>query len=224
MASFVGNLKEFRRFIGPRLRNLVQQITKNHKSEISACEHCGSQENLESAHVHGRDRNQIIDFILTEFMHNDIATVNLEVFEEIFINEHQPLEKSILILCRSCHLKYGTQLSQPTQENVTALQPKNEVNFLPDNTYGYLPITLDPANPDVFKKALLDSKQAEIETFYKDGKVERKLWKAAKFSLSSNVFGNLRSRPEYRSGNWQKMGIVKVHARVVNNTLVQKIL
>ena len=64
MASFIGTNKEFRRYMGPRLRNLVQQITKSHKAEISACEHCGTKENLESAHVHGRNRNDIIDLSL----------------------------------------------------------------------------------------------------------------------------------------------------------------
>ena len=217
MASFVGTNKEFRRYIGPRLRNLVQQITKNHKAEVSACEHCGSKENLESAHVHGRDRNEIIDFVLNEFMHNDIATVDIAVFEERFKEEHHPLEKSILILCRSCHRKYDSQVPQSTQENISNSYPQNEIPISVNHDDGYLPITLDPADPGIFKQELLHSKQAVIETTYKDGKVERKSWNASRFSVSSNVFGNLRSRPEYRSGNWQTRGIVKVHVRVIKN-------
>ena len=112
MASFVGTNKEFRRYIGPRLRNLVQQITKNHKAEVSACEHCGTKDNLESAHVHGRDRNEIIDLVLDENTHNGIATVDIGMFEERFKEEHHPLEKSILILCRSCHKKYDSKEPQ----------------------------------------------------------------------------------------------------------------
>jgi hypothetical protein len=106
MASFIGTHQEFRRYIGPMLRNLVHQITKIHKAEISACEHCGSKENLESAHVKDRDRNEIIDFILKEFTTNEVITVNLRVFEKKFKEEHHPIEKSILILCRNCHRLY----------------------------------------------------------------------------------------------------------------------
>ena len=106
MASFIGTHQEFRRYIGPMLRNLVQQITKTHKAEISVCEHCGSKENLESAHVKGRDRNEIIDCVLQGFTKNDVITVNLSVFEKKFKEEHHPIEKSILILCRNCHKLY----------------------------------------------------------------------------------------------------------------------
>lgn len=117
MASFIGTHQEFRRYIGPMLRNLVQQITKIHKAEISACEHCGLKENLESAHVKDRDRNEIIDFILREFTTNEVITVNLSVFEKKFKEEHHPIEKSILILCRNCHKLYDEpEPSAPEQK------------------------------------------------------------------------------------------------------------
>jgi hypothetical protein len=61
---FTGTNREFKRYIGPRLRNLVQMITKKHKATVAACEHCGVGEDLESAHIRGRDRNQIIDLLL----------------------------------------------------------------------------------------------------------------------------------------------------------------
>lgn len=216
MASFVGTNKEFRRYIGPRLRNLVQQFTKNHKAEISACEHCGTKENLESAHVHGRDRNEIIDLVLNEYTHNGIATVDIDMFEERFKEEHQPLEKSILILCRSCHKKYDSKASQSTAVHQANTEPHDQSPASANNA-GYLPITLEPSDPEIFKQELLVSKRAEIETTYTDGRVERKPWNATRFSVSSNVFGNLRSRPEYRSGNWQSRGIVKVHVKVLKN-------
>ncbi len=98
MAVFSGNHKEFRRYIGPRLRNLVQQLTKKHKAQISACQHCAAKENLESAHVHGRDRNDIIELILSQESIDGFVSVDIQKFEERFVEEHQPLEKSILIL------------------------------------------------------------------------------------------------------------------------------
>lgn len=81
----------------------------------------------------------------------------------------------------------------------------------------YLPITLIPSDADVFKEALLRSRVAEIITTYRDGRVKRKIWKASNFRASSNVIGNLRSRPEFRAGQWQSKGIEKITVSVLNN-------
>jgi hypothetical protein len=43
-------------------------------------------------------------------------------------------------------------------------------------------------------------------------------------TANSNVKGNLRSRPEYRNGNWQKANIEKVLVEVINNSLSKPIL
>jgi hypothetical protein len=77
-----------------------------------------------------------------------------------------------------------------------------------------LPITLSPENSVDFKMALLIYRAAEIETFYTDGRREKSIWKANKFKESSNVFGNLRSRPEFRKGRWQELGIEKIHVSI----------
>jgi len=207
MASFVGTFKEFKRYIGPQFRNLVQQITRKHKATIAACEHCGGSEILEAAHVRGRDRNEIIEFILEEFTTNGIATIDLTLAEERFKEEHNPIEKCILVLCHSCHRQYDSK----TPETVLSEPSSSEADSC------ILPITLEPSNPELFKKALLISKKAEIETLYFNGGTDRKVWNASKFRESSNVFGNLRSRPEYRSKIWQDNGIVKVHVRIIEN-------
>ncbi len=80
-----------------------------------------------------------------------------------------------------------------------------------------LPIFLVPSDPVMFKQQLLRSRIAEIVTTYSDGKVETRTWRAANFSASSNVIGNLRSRPEFRAGQWKVKGIVKVTVRVLEN-------
>ncbi len=74
-----------------------------------------------------------------------------------------------------------------------------------------LPITLEPPNPE-FKEALLRTKEAWIEVLYNDGRKKVSRWDASRMSTTSNVIGNLRSRPEFRSGVWQKNGIVSVRA------------
>ncbi len=82
-------------------------------------------------------------------------------------------------------------------------------------TQTYLPIKLVSSDPVVFKQLLLQSRVAEIVTTYSDGRVVTKIWRAANFSWSSNVIGNLRSRPEFRAGQWQANGITMVTVRVL---------
>ena len=67
-----------------------------------------------------------------------------------------------------------------------------------------LPIILDPQNSADFLDALLRTREAWIEVSYSDGRKEVRRWDASRMSASSNVIGNLRSRPEFRSGTWQK--------------------
>jgi protein-arginine kinase activator protein McsA len=145
MASFIGTNPEFKRYVGPRLRNLVQQLTRKHKAEIAVCEHCGTKANLESAHVNGRDRNQIIDLVLEAFTTNGIATIDLSVFEDKFKEEHHPLEKSILILCRECHTKYDSEIVESISELPLSTELSNHVHM--PNKGVSLPITLDPSDP-----------------------------------------------------------------------------
>ncbi|MDH2436158.1 hypothetical protein QCD60_26865 [Pokkaliibacter sp. MBI-7] len=196
----------------------MQQFTKSHKAEVSACEHCGSKENLESAHVHGRNRNEIIDLILKDYTYNSVATVDIERFEDQFKDEHFPLEKSILILCQPCHKNYdnSVQVNDKT-ETSDEQESQGVLSEAIRSRTDYLPITLDPGDPELFKQELLVTKLAEIETTYKDGRVETKKWNATNFAVSSNILGNLRSRPEFRSGNWQDKDIVKVHVRIKRN-------
>ena len=73
-----------------------------------------------------------------------------------------------------------------------------------------LPITLEPSSPESFKDALLSTKQAWIVEKYLDGSEKVRLWNAERISRSSNIIGNLRSRPEFRAGTWQRNGIVSV--------------
>ncbi len=78
-----------------------------------------------------------------------------------------------------------------------------------------LPITLDPPNAQDFLEALLLAREAWIEEFYADGRKKVVRWEATRMSGSSNVLGNLRSRPRYRQDYWQKAGIVSLRVSIV---------
>ena len=73
----------------------------------------------------------------------------------------------------------------------------------------------DLGNPDLdFLAALLRTKEAWFEVSYKDGRKEVRRWDAPRMSRSSNVIGNLRSRPEFRAGNWQNKGIASLRVSI----------
>lgn len=77
-----------------------------------------------------------------------------------------------------------------------------------------LPISLDPHDSNEFREALLRTKEAWIEVQYNDGRKITRLWDASRMRPSSNVIGNLRSRPEFRAGNWQRAGITSVRVTI----------
>jgi len=85
------------------------------------------------------------------------------------------------------------------------------------NEPNVLPIELIPSNSEEFKSLLLLSKQATITIFYNNGNTESKIWKATKINKDSNILGNIRSRQEFRNGNWQKENIEKVKLEVITN-------
>ena len=77
-----------------------------------------------------------------------------------------------------------------------------------------LPITLEPPNSEDFLQVLLRTKKAWIEVTYNDGRTEVQAWNAGNMRPTSKVIGNLRSRPEFRSGAWEKNGIVSLRVTV----------
>ena len=196
MATFKGSSKEFKRFMGPRLRNVVNSITKRHRTSVGSCEHCGVSRDLHSAHVHGKDRIAIIDSILdrSKRSRGQTVEVDLDEFERRFKDEHSPVEKAIFVLCNACHRRYDKK---------------------PFGDPGFLPITLDPPKASDFVSRLLKTKKAEIRTYFSDGRVRRQMWNVRRFTRNSSLYGNLRSRSEFRKGQWKNSGIAKVHVRIV---------
>lgn len=213
MARFTGTVKEFKLYIGPLLRNVVQLITRKQKAAIGACEHCGADGELEAAHVHGRDRTDIINLLLGTAEPGASVDVDLDEFVQAFKREHHPVEKAILVLCATCHRKYDAAPISPVDLRAAVSLDAAPARRL-YGAHGVLPISLDPARPDDFKARLLEVRTAVVEVLYEDGSVDRKPWNASRFEESSNLFGNLRSRPEFRQGVWQESGIVKVNVRV----------
>ena len=100
-------------------------------------------------------------------------------------------------------------LPSPENENPSDSKNSNGKNVTYSNG-DTLQITLDPESPKEFKDAFLKNRNAYITVHYMDGRQETSRWQATRILPSSNIIGNLRSRPQFRQKEWQKRRIAKV--------------
>jgi hypothetical protein len=72
MANFEGTIQEFHEYLGPRIRNKINNLTRIHrKRKKGICEHCDDLKELHSAHILGRERRTIIEEVLSQYMNNE---------------------------------------------------------------------------------------------------------------------------------------------------------
>ncbi|RRJ87151.1 hypothetical protein [Flavobacterium macacae] len=222
MAKFNGTIQDFEKFVGPRLRNIVQtSIARKYKKNIAKCQFddCSNLENLEAAHIHGNDRKSLIKKSLAENIVDDkIVDLDLNLFEQKFVKLHYPLEKSFLILCKECHRKYDNITESIIIENVIENIDENNLLIEEEQDSKFPRMTLDieliPNDTLEFKELLLKYKSAYMSIFYNDGTKEIKEWNASNMSEKSDIIRNLRSRPDFRQGNWQKLNIKRVEVEI----------
>lgn len=72
-------------------------------------------------------------------------------------------------------------------------------------------LCFDDLSTDEFKFELINTKQAEITIFFKDGSHSVKCWDAKKLTQESNLLANIWSGP---LRNWKNKGIVKAELRL----------
>jgi len=99
------------------------------------------------------------------------------------------------------------------EETITTIQ-KEDLNKRIDNSSKILRIELNPSDVDEFKRLLLINRRAFITTHYNNQEQIRKEWIANNMTENSNIIGNLRSRTEFRAGNWQKNNISHVYVSI----------
>jgi hypothetical protein len=133
MARFIGTKKEFNRYIGPILRNIVQQVTRSYRNEKGSCQHCGIKENLEAAHIRGKERKLIIEKLLYDYKTDNIYNVDLEDFENKFRKEHEIVKDIVIILCKDCHTKYDSK----QKNGITNEQEKMDSKKINNNSRIY---------------------------------------------------------------------------------------
>ena len=113
---------------------------------------------------------------------------------------HNPPEKIFKILCRKCHNEYDNVKEVIIVEETSILQMTDKLS---EGENYILPIEFQPEDVSEFKELLLINKRAIITVFYNGGTEEVKEWNAFKITDKSDIIRNLRSRKEFRQGNWQ---------------------
>lgn len=185
MADFIGTKKEFNRFFGPHLRNLVQHLTRKYRREIGKCEHCSSEKNLESAHKKGKERTEIIDEILKDFYSVNNYRVDLIKFEEKFKKRHENLQEVIMILCRDCHYKYDNpntlsntslrnskDIKSPSRDRIYTNREIQELIFEKLNQLE--PFELDKFCDKDYSKTIFDINFSLLRKIHRDSSLEKK--------------------------------------------------
>jgi hypothetical protein len=110
MAEFKGSIQEFNHFVGPRIRNLINNFTRLHRrGRGGTCEMCGSQAILQSAHVHGRERRAIIEKVLSEYLNSAGDVVcDIKQAEDKILLAHEPVHETFKFICQPCHTQYDS--------------------------------------------------------------------------------------------------------------------
>tara|TARA_R110002050_G_scaffold9504_1_gene32950 strand:- start:91893 stop:92561 length:669 start_codon:yes stop_codon:yes gene_type:complete len=123
MAEFKGSVQEFHHFIGPRIRNLINNFTRLHRNQRQGtCEFCGIQAVLQSAHIHGRDRRTIIENVLSAYRVNlENVTCDIKKVENEILSAHEPINETFKFICQPCHTQYdATSIPEMSVENTQA--------------------------------------------------------------------------------------------------------
>lgn len=227
MAIFIGTEDEFTQYLMPRVLNWVQSITKPYKRQMrNVCQHCGTRKELQAAHIHGRERKVIVHDVLEKFRQGSEYHVDLALFKDQIIEAHMPIEENFLFLCQDCHSKYDKdeiddvsikRFELPKKEANTSVRATTRRTHAKGRGLAILKITLDPQDPKEFADKFLEAGSAFIEERFEDGHIETRKWVKRNFNPSSDVIGNLRSRPRYRQGKWQELGISDLHVHITDS-------
>ena len=129
MATFSGTTKEFHDYIGPRIRNVINNFTRKHRSNKNGvCEFCGQNAELQSAHVHGKDRRTIIETVLVpDCVGNGLIECIIENVEKKILQAHEPISETFKFICHPCHVEYDSKNTTNPDSN-TDRQPTASIS------------------------------------------------------------------------------------------------
>lgn len=128
MASFEGTTQEIHRYIGPRIRNAVNSLTRKARLERNGvCEFCGKKATLDSAHVHGKGRREIIEDVLRNYADGKTVRIpDLNRLEQKILDAHSPISKTFRFICKSCHTEYDSNVYKKGDLKMPAQKTKDK--------------------------------------------------------------------------------------------------
>ena len=131
MAIYEGNIEDFKKFINGYSRNLIQNLTKKHKkNRTCSLKECKIKKNLHAAHLQGKERPKIINKILVSINQSkddNIIKIDLNEFERLYLSEHEPIDKSIIILCPKHHTEYDNKGKKIDSTDTIAIESEEEL-------------------------------------------------------------------------------------------------
>jgi len=133
MAIFEGTLQEFHDFLGPRIRNKVQNMTKKPRLERDGkcegwdgtCLEGDELKELHSAHIHGQERRTIIENVLSPYICGGIVKCDdIGAIEKEILDAHRPIKGHFKFLCPKCHPKYDSKkTASPSAKSTVESSP-----------------------------------------------------------------------------------------------------
>lgn len=129
-----------------------------------------------------------------ELIRRTVSPYLTKLYDEIRVEQESRIDEAVQLT--------GLPVLTPIQKSyVSGNTKKNSQD---------VPVILIPSNPDDFKEELLKKKTANITLTYADGSVHYSVWKANNFDQSSNVMGNIKSRPFWRTRKTEGLVEVKI--------------
>jgi hypothetical protein len=114
-AKLTCSISDFHEFLGDNIKNYIPYLTVGERRKLNhICQKCGREvTQLDSAHVHGRERPQVIEDIIKKYTIDDkkqIIQVDLHKVIDEIIEANRPIKNNFRFLCKECHRKYDNYL------------------------------------------------------------------------------------------------------------------
>lgn len=132
-----------------------------------------------------------------EKIKNIVSTIMVSHYDEI-----RELQERCISKCVDALKVAGVQIISPKTIVTTTHKARTSVPEL----------LFHPKDENQFKEELLKTKKARFVLTYQDGAVKESIWNAENFSSSSNLKGNIQSRPFWR--NKATDGLIKVEVYI----------
>lgn len=114
--------------------------------------------------------------------------------------------------------KYAMGFNDTPDKAINRLLDEVEKVLSSDNKEKKPTLCFDNLSTDEFQFELINTKQAEITIFFKDGSHSVKCWDAKKLTQESNLLANIWSGP---LRNWKNKGIVKADFKLYNENEIK---